>query len=676
MKKLLLILTMLLPLVANAYDAYINGIYYNFSGDEAIVTNGASDNSYTGAVDIPEHVPFKGNVYTVTTIGNNAFGNCSGLISIAFPSSVKRVMSGAFSGCSSLNKVIVTDIAAWCSITYEGSNYQNGDFPLCMALHLYSDENTEITEVIIPDGVTRIEPLAFRDAKYITSVTIPESVTNIGAQAFRGMHSLTSINLPQGISSIEPYTFQDCESLASITIPNGVTKIGDYAFSKCYALADVYCYALHAPNAGNNTFNHLDLATVTLNVPAGSVKSYRTTSPWSDFGVINAIRNDTISYSINSAQDLVAFANVVNMGSTYANAVLTADIDLSEISSTWTPIGNVDNPYTGTFDGQNHKLTGFTMNIVSGNNQGLFGYTADATIENFSIAGSINYYGGTGVGVIGWAEGTIIHNVHSALNISIVASDSHHIGGICGSLRVGTTASNCSFSGTITDTANNIDCLGGIGGYSNQYCLYENCANYGTITFSAPDAYAGGICGYVNNNNFYGIKNCLNVGKVHVNSGKPTYSGAIVGRLRSHSNSEFENNYWLDSSAVRTSGDQSINATAVTFEQLVGGGICYALNVGQSQINWYQTLGMDNYPVLNNNHRKVYFDSKAGVFTNLDPDSKKGDVNEDGDITIADGVAVLNAMAGQTVSGNPDVNEDGEVTIADFVAVLNIMAGQ
>ena len=53
-----------------------------------------------------------------------------------------------------------------------------------------------------------------------------------------------------------------------------------------------------------------------------------------------------------------------------------------------------------------------------------------------------------------------------------------------------------------------------------------------------------------------------------------------------------------------------------------------------------------------------------------------GDVNADGDITIADGVAVLNAMAGEAVPGNADVNGDGEVTIADFVAVLNAMAAQ
>ena len=53
-----------------------------------------------------------------------------------------------------------------------------------------------------------------------------------------------------------------------------------------------------------------------------------------------------------------------------------------------------------------------------------------------------------------------------------------------------------------------------------------------------------------------------------------------------------------------------------------------------------------------------------------------GDVNADGAVSIADGVAVLNAMAGQEVPGDADVNGDGQVSIADFVAVLNIMAGQ
>jgi hypothetical protein len=52
-----------------------------------------------------------------------------------------------------------------------------------------------------------------------------------------------------------------------------------------------------------------------------------------------------------------------------------------------------------------------------------------------------------------------------------------------------------------------------------------------------------------------------------------------------------------------------------------------------------------------------------------------GDVNADGAVDIADAVSVLNAMSGETVTGNADVNGDGSIDIADFVTVLNIMAG-
>ena len=55
---------------------------------------------------------------------------------------------------------------------------------------------------------------------------------------------------------------------------------------------------------------------------------------------------------------------------------------------------------------------------------------------------------------------------------------------------------------------------------------------------------------------------------------------------------------------------------------------------------------------------------------------KRGDVNQDNTVDIADAVSVLNAMAGQEVAGDPDVNGDQVVDIADLVTVLNIMAGQ
>ena len=299
-------------------DNYIDGIYYNFSQVDAEVTKG--DVAYSGEVVIPASVIYKGKTYAVTCIGNNAFADCSNMISLKIPSTLKMIKSGAFKNCTSLSKIIVTDIASWCGIVYDGNT--GGDFPMYYAKHLYSNENTEIKDVVIPEGVTRIEALAFRDAKYITSITIPKSVTYIGREAFRGTHSLTSIVFPQNISSIEPYTCQDCEALTFVDIPEGVTNIGDNAFAKCYDMKDFYCYAENVPTTGNNVFKSSTIASATLHVPKASVNLYKSSSPWSNFGSIvsteDEIEDDTyidgIYYSFTENDAEVTNGDIIYSG--------------------------------------------------------------------------------------------------------------------------------------------------------------------------------------------------------------------------------------------------------------------------------------------------------------------------------------------------------------------------
>ena len=172
---------------------------------------------------------------SVTYIGSNAFEGCSGLTSITIPNSVTSIDYSAFRGCSGLQKVIVPDIAAWCGISF--GDYESN--PLFYAHHIYSDENTEITDLVIPNSVTSIGERAFYNCSGLTSVTIPNSVTSIGSEAFEGCSGLASITIPNSVTSIGEHAFDRCSGLTSITIPNSVTSIGEYAFERCSGLTSI-----------------------------------------------------------------------------------------------------------------------------------------------------------------------------------------------------------------------------------------------------------------------------------------------------------------------------------------------------------------------------------------------------------------------------------------------------
>ena len=96
-----------------------------------------------------------------------------------------------------------------------------------------------VTSITIPDSVTRIGDFAFSGCSSLTSITIPDSVTSIGDDAFSYCRSLTSITIPDRVTSIGNLAFYDCSGLTSITIPDSVTSIGKDAFSSCTKLKTI-----------------------------------------------------------------------------------------------------------------------------------------------------------------------------------------------------------------------------------------------------------------------------------------------------------------------------------------------------------------------------------------------------------------------------------------------------
>ena len=202
----LAVIGMMLPQTIFAYDFKVGRIYYNKSGSNATVTYGDQiPDSYSSHVTIPATVTYGGVTYNVTSIGNYAFQNCSGLTSVTIPNSVTSIGESAFSGCSGLTSVTIPN-----SVT----SIEHRVFYAC----------TGLTSVTIPNSVVSIGDYAFFWCRSLTSITIPNSVTSIGECAFRDCSGLTSINIPGSVTSIGNYAFQGCRGLTSMTIMSGNTK--------------------------------------------------------------------------------------------------------------------------------------------------------------------------------------------------------------------------------------------------------------------------------------------------------------------------------------------------------------------------------------------------------------------------------------------------------------------
>ena len=200
MKKSLLTLILALVAILNtwAYDAYVDGIYYNLNQTEKTAEVTSGDNRYTGSVDIPSSITYNATAYSVTGIGYTAFYNCSGLTSVTIPNSVTSIGEEAFKYCSRL------------------------------------------TSITIPNSVTNIGESAFYYCIGLTSVTIGNSVTSIEVRAFYNCKSLTSVTIPNSVKIIEPSAFIDCE-LRTIIAKQTDPRKYDSAFSAVtYTHAQLY----------------------------------------------------------------------------------------------------------------------------------------------------------------------------------------------------------------------------------------------------------------------------------------------------------------------------------------------------------------------------------------------------------------------------------------------------
>ena len=285
------------------------------------------------------------------------------------------------------------------------------------------------------------------------------------------------------------------------------------------------------------------------------------------------------TFEIASAAELVDFANKVSDGMIYADAKLTKDLNLLAYRSKLIPIGTTVNPYKGTFDGQGHKI----QNIGGM----MFGTVDGATIKNIglesgTIVQNLNYaqYTGTLVGSCEGTTPTTITNCYSKVNLSSATNDA---GGLVGKLYG--TLSDSYYSGTIRVS-------GTVGGLIGSSASSGKPAN---------------------------VDHCYVSSSTVKTTGSASNRGALAGYL--HSGSQLFRCFSVEGLDNLVGTKKGVTSLCMerTADLFANGSVCWLLNDNSSsQPAWFQHLGEDNYPVLDESHGVVLY--KGGVYMNQEGD--------------------------------------------------------
>lgn len=229
---------------------------------------------------------------TVKTIGNSAFFKCTSLTGIAIPDSVESIGTSAFDGCESIVSVTlgkslisigtyafrncdsiekvnyIGTLESWCGISFANDTSN----PVSFTKNLYIND-TEVSEIAIPNTVTEIKNYAFYSMENLSTATLPDTVTTIGKYAFADCGNLEKINIPDSITTINANAFENCVKLESISLGKNLVTLGAEAFRGCKKLSLITIYD-KLTAISNSTFYECEaLKSVTLGKGVSAIGS-------------------------------------------------------------------------------------------------------------------------------------------------------------------------------------------------------------------------------------------------------------------------------------------------------------------------------------------------------------------------------------------------------------------
>ena len=236
-----------------------------------------------------------------TTIGTNAFYNCTNLTTCNFPSTLTSIGDYAFYNCPKLEVSIsfsyglvaigvsafqkcekITDFYFPASLINIGENAFQG----CYGVTFYqgSDENEYFSfpgSVLCNKAQTKI--IAYPVARNQTTYTMPGTVTSVGDYAFEKASILTSITMSPKLEDIGDSAFRGCKALIELNLPATVNKLGNWAFQSCKGLIKITSLAQTPPvSVGFYPFNGVNV-NIPVYVPKGTIDAYKEAIGWRIF---------------------------------------------------------------------------------------------------------------------------------------------------------------------------------------------------------------------------------------------------------------------------------------------------------------------------------------------------------------------------------------------------------
>lgn len=193
----------------------------------------------------------------IKKIEEYVFYNCKSLKTVTVPPSVNDIRYGAFGDCTSIEKVMISDLSAWCNISfsdktgnpayYSGNLYLNGE--LLTKLVVPKDIKVlpsfsftgckSLTEIIMNYDIDDIGISTFEDCTELTNVQFSKKLTGITFSSFKNCYKIESLNFPDSLSNICDNAFENCTSLKEIVLPKSVSNIHSGAFKGCTSLESI-----------------------------------------------------------------------------------------------------------------------------------------------------------------------------------------------------------------------------------------------------------------------------------------------------------------------------------------------------------------------------------------------------------------------------------------------------